>query len=54
MANAKSIVATLENVNANAFENEAERALARDAIYAAYYRIQTPWEIAATQGWTEV
>ncbi|KAK4194886.1 S-adenosyl-L-methionine-dependent methyltransferase [Triangularia verruculosa] len=38
-------------INADSFSNEAERTRARDVVFEALRRIQSPWDIAWDQNW---
>jgi hypothetical protein len=51
MASADQLVASLEGVNAGSFANGAERIRARDAVFEALRRIQSPWDIAWEHNW---
>lgn len=53
MATADSLIASLEKLDTASFKNEYERTRARDAVYAALMRVQTPWETAMHHVWTE-
>jgi hypothetical protein len=46
MTSADQLIVSLEGINANSFANEAERIRARDAVFEALRRIQSPWDIA--------
>lgn len=46
MATADALIASLEGVDGNAFADKAERIRARDALYDALRKVQTPWDIA--------
>jgi hypothetical protein len=51
MASADQLVATLSAVDASSFANEAERVRARDALFDAMRRVQSPWDIVWDQIW---
>ncbi|KAL1842331.1 hypothetical protein VTJ49DRAFT_5499 [Mycothermus thermophilus] len=51
MASADQLIANLEGISASSFANEAERIRARDAVFEALRRIQSPWDIAWDQVW---
>ncbi|KAK5997733.1 O-methyltransferase af390-400 [Cladobotryum mycophilum] len=52
MSSAEELINSLENISATSFSDEAERIRARDALFAALRRVQSPWEIAWDQNWT--
>ena len=51
MASADQLLAGLQNIDAKSFANEAERIRARDAVFEALRRIQSPWDIAWDHNW---
>jgi hypothetical protein len=51
MASADQLVASLQGIDANSFSNEAERVRARNAVFDALRRIQSPWDIAWDHNW---
>ncbi|KAL2267367.1 hypothetical protein VTJ83DRAFT_4644 [Remersonia thermophila] len=51
MASADQLIANLEGISASSFANEAERIRARDAVFEALRRIQSPWDIAWDHVW---
>jgi len=51
MASADQLIASLEGISAGSFANEAERIRARDAVFEALRRIQSPWDIAWDHNW---
>lgn len=51
MASADQLLASLQGIDANSFANEAERIRARDAMFEALRRIQSPWDIAWDHNW---
>ncbi|KAL2200645.1 S-adenosyl-L-methionine-dependent methyltransferase [Corynascus similis CBS 632.67] len=51
MASADQLIANLQGVDAKSFANEAERIRARDALFEALRRIQSPWDIAWDHVW---
>ncbi|KAF7561197.1 hypothetical protein G7046_g2951 [Stylonectria norvegica] len=51
MASADQLLTTLEGLDVNSFANEAERARARDALFQALRRVQSPWDIAWEHNW---
>lgn len=51
MASADEIVASLQGIDAGSFANEAERVRARNAVFDALRRIQSPWDIAWDHNW---
>ncbi|KAK1624326.1 O-methyltransferase [Colletotrichum phormii] len=46
MATADALIASLQNINGESFTDKAERIRARDALYDALRKVQTPWGIA--------
>ncbi|KAK1590495.1 O-methyltransferase [Colletotrichum navitas] len=46
MATADALIASLQDIQGDAFTDKAERIRARDALYDALRRVQTPWDIA--------
>ncbi|GKT51134.1 O-methyltransferase af390-400 [Colletotrichum spaethianum] len=46
MANADALIASLQDINGEAFTDNAERIRARYALYDALRKVQTPWDIA--------
>jgi hypothetical protein len=54
MTTADQLVANLEGFDATSFANEAERIRAREAVFAALRRIQSPWDIAWDNNWVTV
>lgn len=51
MASADQLIASLEGIDAGSFASEAERIRARDAVFEALRRIQSPWDIAWDHVW---
>ncbi|KAK4240554.1 S-adenosyl-L-methionine-dependent methyltransferase [Achaetomium macrosporum] len=51
MATADELIASLQGIDAKSFANEAERIRARDAVFDALRRIQSPWDIAWDHNW---
>ncbi|KAL2130631.1 hypothetical protein VTI74DRAFT_6132 [Chaetomium olivicolor] len=51
MATADQLIANLQGIDANSFANEAERIRARDAVFKALRRIQSPWDLAWDHNW---
>lgn len=51
MATADKLIQDLQGVDANAFATQAERVRARDALFAALRRVQSPWDIVWDQNW---
>lgn len=51
MASADQFIASLQGIDAQSFANEAERIRARDAVFEALRRIQSPWDLAWEQNW---
>ena len=51
---AQSLLASLEQLDTNAFKDEAERTEARLAAMRLLTRVETPWETATRLGWMEV
>lgn len=51
MTSADGLIASLEGVDGGSFANEAERVRARDAVFEALRRIQSPWDIAWDHNW---
>lgn len=51
MASADQLIASLQGIDASSFANEAERIRARDAVFEALRRIQSPWDLAWDQNW---
>lgn len=51
MATADQLIASLQDLDASSFANEAERVRARDAVFEALRRIQSPWDIAWDHNW---
>ncbi|KAK4096527.1 S-adenosyl-L-methionine-dependent methyltransferase [Parathielavia hyrcaniae] len=51
MSSADQLIASLQGIDANSFANEAERVRARDAVFEALRRIQSPWDIAWDHNW---
>ncbi|GJC88980.1 O-methyltransferase af390-400 [Colletotrichum liriopes] len=46
MATADALIASLQGIDGDAFADKAERIRARDALYDALRKVQTPWDIA--------
>ncbi|KXH26772.1 O-methyltransferase [Colletotrichum salicis] len=46
MATADALIASLQDINGESFTDRAERIRARDALYDALRKVQTPWDIA--------
>lgn len=46
MATADALIASLRDINGESFTDKAERIRARDALYDALRKVQTPWDIA--------
>ncbi|KAL2022628.1 hypothetical protein VTK56DRAFT_4972 [Thermocarpiscus australiensis] len=51
MSSADQLIASLQGVDASSFASEAERIRARDAVFEALRRIQSPWDIAWDHVW---
>lgn len=51
MASVDQLIASLQGIDAKSFSSEAERIRARDAVFEALRRIQSPWDIAWEQCW---
>jgi hypothetical protein len=51
MASADQLIASLQGIDAASFASEAERIRARDAVFEALRRIQSPWDIAWDHVW---
>lgn len=51
MATADKLIQDLQGINANAFVTQAERVRARDALFGALRRVQSPWDIVWDQNW---
>jgi hypothetical protein len=51
MASADQLVSTLEGLNSSSFASEAERVRARDALFEALRRVQSPWDIVWDHNW---
>lgn len=51
MASADQLIASLEDLNAKSFANEAERVRVRDALFNALRQVQSPWDIAWEHNW---
>jgi len=51
MASANEFIKSLVNINASSFNNEAERVRARDALFQALRRVQSPWDIVWDHNW---
>lgn len=51
MTTADQLIANLEGIDAASFANKAERIRARDAVFEALRRIQSPWDIAWDHSW---
>ncbi|AEO55158.1 hypothetical protein MYCTH_2298688 [Thermothelomyces thermophilus ATCC 42464] len=51
MASADQLIASLQGIDAKSFSSEAERIRARDAVFEALRRIQSPWDIAWDHCW---
>lgn len=51
MTSADHLLANLEGVSASSFANEAERVRARDALFEALRKVQTPWDIVWDHNW---
>ena len=51
MASADQLLANLQGISASSFANEAERVRARDALFEALRRVQSPWDIVWDHNW---
>lgn len=51
MASADQLAANLEGLGAASFANEAERVRARDTLFEALRRVQSPWDVAWEHNW---
>lgn len=51
MASADQLIATLSNLDSGSFANEGERIRARDALFDALRKVQSPWDIAWEHNW---
>ncbi|EFW99940.1 O-methyltransferase-like protein [Grosmannia clavigera kw1407] len=51
MSSADQIIASLQGISAASFLDEPERIRARDALFHALRKVQSPWEIAWDQSW---
>ncbi|KAH8647908.1 O-methyltransferase [Xylariales sp. PMI_506] len=51
MASADAVIESLQDINSASFANEIERIRARDAIFEALRKVQSPWDIAWEHNW---
>ncbi|KAK2596136.1 hypothetical protein QQS21_006413 [Conoideocrella luteorostrata] len=51
MASADKLLESLQGISASSFANEAERSRARDALFDALRRVQSPWDIVWDHNW---
>ncbi|KAJ9143500.1 Demethylsterigmatocystin 6-O-methyltransferase 2 [Pleurostoma richardsiae] len=51
MASADQLISDLQGLNASSFSSEAERIRARDALFDALRKVQSPWDIAWDHNW---
>ena len=51
MASADSLISTLQLIEGTSFSNETERVRARDALFEALRRVQSPWDIVWDHNW---
>jgi hypothetical protein len=51
MTSADQLLSNLEGINSSSFANEAERVRARDALFEALRRVQSPWDIVWDHNW---
>lgn len=51
MASADQLLENLKGIDATSFANEVERVRARDALFEALRRVQSPWDIAWDHNW---
>ena len=51
MTSTDQLIAYLEGLESASFTNEAERVRARDALFGALRKVQSPWDIAWDQNW---
>lgn len=51
MASADLLIANLQGLSASSFANEAERVRARDALFEALRKVQSPWDIVWDHNW---
>ncbi|KAL2258297.1 hypothetical protein VTK26DRAFT_8433 [Humicola hyalothermophila] len=51
MATADQIIASLKGLNADSFADEVERVRLRDALFEAFRKTQSPWDIAWEHIW---
>jgi hypothetical protein len=51
MASADKLIADLQEISGSSFANEAERVRARDALFEALRKVQSPWDIVWDHNW---
>lgn len=51
MASADELISHLQGISKSSFINEAERVRARDALFEALRRVQSPWDIVWDHNW---
>ncbi|KAJ2983280.1 hypothetical protein NQ176_g796 [Zarea fungicola] len=51
LAVTEKLIQDLESLNSTVFTSEVERLRARDALFAALRRVQSPWDIVWDQNW---
>ncbi|KFY81900.1 hypothetical protein V500_10979 [Pseudogymnoascus sp. VKM F-4518 (FW-2643)] len=51
MASADKLIANLQEISGSSFANEAERVRARDALFEALRKVQSPWDIVWDHNW---
>lgn len=51
MASADQLLVSLQGIDATSFTSEVERVRARDALFEALRRVQSPWDIAWDHNW---
>lgn len=53
MVSSDELIKSLQELNPSTFSNESERASVKDALFAAFRRVQTPFDVAMDHTWTE-
>ncbi|KFY46973.1 hypothetical protein V494_00266 [Pseudogymnoascus sp. VKM F-4513 (FW-928)] len=51
MASADKLITDLHGISGSSFANEAERVRARDALFEALRKVQSPWDIVWDHNW---
>ncbi|KAG5926349.1 hypothetical protein E4U53_003104 [Claviceps sorghi] len=54
MASSEQLLAAVEGISASSFANEDERIRARDALFEALRRVQSPWDIVWEHNWVNL